>query len=1408
MNDSAQEPIRNGIEIAIIGMSCRFPGGDTINEFWENLKNGVESVTFFTDKELQTGGIDLETIQSSNYIKAGGAITGTEWFDNKLFNYSPRELEVMDPQLKILHECAWEALESSAYFPDTCNGLIGTYIGAATNLYWLETVYHGAKDFIKEAEFLNGSQFFGTRLSHKLNLRGPSYTVQTACSSSLVAVHLACQALLSGDCDIALAGGVSLTLPEKRGYLYKEGMILSPDGHCRPFDANARGTVNGNGAGIVVLKRMEDAIADGDFIHAVVKGSAINNDGADKVSFNAPSVEGQAAVIRAAHHMAEVESESISYVEAHGTGTMLGDPIEVEALKLAFNTEKNNFCGIGSVKGNIGHLDNAAGIAGLIKTVVALEHRMIPPSINYEKANEKINFGNSPFYVQDTLAGWKNREFPLRAGVSSFGMGGTNAHVVLEEPPQREASERSRRYQLLSFSAQTKKSLEEQTKRLAEYLTHNNNVNLADVAYTLLNGRKNLKYRRALVVSDIEEAKQEFFNQNSAKVQTNLCDGGSKQIIFMFPGQGAQYVNMGLDLYKEEKRFRDEVNLCCEILEEISGVDWKEVLYPKDLDVRMRDDINQTSNTQPAIFIFEYSLAKTLMEWGIYPDGMIGHSIGEYVAACLAGVFSLKQALQLVYERATLMQQLPKGSMISVMASENEILPLMNQDVSIAAVNSPISCVISGSDEAIYTFEGELIRDGFQFKKLATSHAFHSSMMDSILDTYGKKLKEINFHDIKIPFISNLTGEWITEEQAKSADYWVNHLRHVVKFSEGVKHLLSGTENVFVEVGPGRTLSSFVRQHTQGKSICPIVNTVRHPKEKTCDDKYLLQSIGKLHIHGVKIEWSKYFSQERRYRVPLPTYPFERQFFSLSKDIEIEESSPLSQSDYVEELKRNIVPKDDKQRKIIESYKRVTGVKQVSIHDDFFELGGSSLTAINVVSSLQKDFDISINHLFEYPRVSDLAQHMTYKKEKTIPDALATYLIARGERHRLMEEKVRGDIAIRSLYDDRNKKYYEINLSCQVSYKEVLLTGSTGYLGVYLLHDLLTELDCNVHLIVRSDNCIQAENRIKEKVCSYFGTSFYDKYKKRIFVYSGDLTKKYMGLDLPNYQYLSETIQCIIHSAGSVSHYGKYEKSYEANVLATRNVIDFSLKGVKKDVNHISTLAVASGVVKNNEDILYTEYDNDLGQIIENPYPKTKLEAEKIVLEMRGKGINVNIFRVGNIGFDSKTGRFQENIEQNALYSMMKSYIRIGLVPEMERDIDFACVDDVSQAIIKLFNKKELMNETHHIFNPNYVSLSALLTTYGLDIDVKETSIDKFIDYIFDEKQFNQYASDIYNLQLHCIGDELKTFNDVEQTLFHIMGDKTNMLLRKTGFVWNNITDEMTKKMIRYGQKVNYFEKH
>ncbi|ALC81181.1 type I polyketide synthase [Bacillus gobiensis] len=1401
-------PETNGMEIAIIGMSCRFPGGQTIGEFWENLKQGKESVSIFSDEELLEGGIDRETLQNPNYVKAGGAITGTEWFDIDLFQYSPREAEVMDPQLKILHECAWEALENSGYSSDNMNGLVGTYIGSSTNLYWMDTIYRHVQDFIKEAELLNGSQFFSTRLSHQLNLKGPSYTVQTACSSSLVAVHLACQALLSGDCDMALAGGVSLTLPEKRGYVYRDGMILSPDGHCRPFDASAKGTVNGNGAGLVVLKRLEDAVSDGDSIYAVVKGSAINNDGSDKVSFTAPSVEGQANAIKAAHYMAEVEPESITYVETHGTGTMLGDPIEIEALKLAFHTKKRRFCGIGSVKANIGHLDNAAGIAGLIKTAAALKHRMIPPSINFEKPNEKIDFENSPFYVNDKLTEWKNPEFPLRAGVSSFGMGGTNAHVVLEEAPEREASGGSRRYQLLAFSAQTEKSLDEQSKRLARYLKDHADVNLADVSYTLLNGRKRLNYRSMVAVSNIEEAKRELLKSNPVHRFGN--DAPSKQLIFMFPGQGAQYINMGLELYREEKVFRKHVDQCFQILSEISQIDWKEVLYPSDPVVEERGEINQTSYTQPALFIIEYSLAKTLMEWGITPDGMIGHSIGEYVAACLSGVFPLKDALTLVLERAGLMQQLPQGRMVSVMASEHEVLPFMSAGLSIAAVNGPLSCVISGSHEEISRFEAKLAREGYSCKSLSTSHAFHSAMMDPILAAYREKLKEIEFCQPEIPYLSNVTGEWITASQATSPEYWVRHLRHTVRFYDGIQQLITNAENLFVEVGPGRILSSLIRQQIQEESSQVIVNTVRHFRESVDDDKFLLQSIGKLYIHNVKIDWASFFSNEIRHRIPLPAYPFDRKYYSVSKRYPSNDRTSAPPMEVTADSKRSLPVQDEKEQKVLEAFRDVTGVKQIHGNDDFFELGGNSLTAVNVVARLQKEFDISINDLFEHPRIDDLAQSISYKAEKhtTIDkEALTDYLTARRDGHRLEEGRLQEFEETRRRYEERNRRYKEADLSSQLTYENILLTGATGYLGVYLLRELFIHSAGNVHIIVRSGSQIEAENRVIEKIRDYFGQDFYDEYRERMFVYCGDLAKPDLGLDRTMYQYLSHTIQCIIHSAGDVSHYGNYAKSFAANVSATRNIIEFSLTGAKKDLNHISTLAVASGRVKKQKDILYTEYDHDLGQMIENHYPKTKLEAEKLVVEARKKGVNSNIFRVGNIVFDSKSGRFQENIEQNALYTMMKSYIEIGVVPEMEKDTDFTCVDDVSRVIICLFDKEELKNETHHIYNPDHVSLADLLTIPDLNLNVTKTSLEKFIDYIFDEKQMNRFASEIYHLQLHSVGDGQAVFGHAEQTVFHITAEKTNLLLKRMGFEWNKISSPLVRKMIEYGQQVEFFNK-
>jgi thioester reductase-like protein len=863
---------------------------------------------------------------------------------------------------------------------------------------------------------------------------------------------------------------------------------------------------------------------------------------------------------------------------------------------------------------------------------------------------------------------------------------------------------------------------------------------------------------------------------------------------------------MGLDLYREEKVFRDHINQCFQILREISQIDLQEVLYPSDSGAEERREINQTTYTQPALFVIEYSLAKTLMEWGITPDAMIGHSIGEYVAACLAGVFSLKDALTLVVERAGLMQQLPQGRMVSVLASEQEVLPLMSEGLSIAAVNGPLSCVVSGSYEEIARFEAKLACEGFACKSLSTSHAFHSAMMDPILAAYREKLREIEFSQPDTPFLSNVTGEWITASEATSPDYWVRHLRHTVRFSDGIHHLITNAENLFVEVGPGRTLSSLVRQQVQKDSSQVIVNTVRHFRENTDDDKFLLQTIGKLYIQNVKIDWPNYFSNENRHRIPLPPYPFDRKYYSVSKRNPGNDRTSFPPMEHAEDLKRNLPVRDEKEQKIREAFRAVTGVNQIHDHDDFFELGGNSLTAVNVVARLQKEFDISINDLFEHPRVDDLAHNISYKDNKHTKidkEALAEYLTARRDRHRPGEEQVREFAEARSIYEERNKRYKEADLSSQLTYRNILLTGATGYLGVYLLRDLFIHSDSHVHVIVRSGSQMEAETRVMEKIRDYFGQDFYNDHRDRIFVHCGDLTKEDLGLDRSVYQYLSHTIQCIIHSAGDVSHYGNYGKSFTANVTATRNIIEFSLAGSKKDLNHISTLAVASGRVKNKKDILYTEYDHDLGQMIENQYPKTKLEAEKLVVEARKKGVNSNIFRVGNIVFDSVSGRFQENIEQNALYTMMKSYIEIGFVPEMEKDTDFTCVDDVSRAIICLFDKEELKNEAHHIYNPDHVSLADLLTLPGLNLNVTKTSLEKFIDYIFDEKQMNRFASDIYHLQLHSVGE----FEHSDQTVFHITAEKTNRLLKQMGFEWNTIDIRLVKKMIEYGQQVEFFNK-
>ncbi|MDZ8258878.1 beta-ketoacyl synthase N-terminal-like domain-containing protein [Nostoc sp. ChiQUE01b] len=892
----------NNSEIAIIAVAGRFPGAKNIESFWQNLRDSVESISRLTDEELINSGVPQDLLNNPNYVKASGVLSDIELFDANFFAYSAKEAELIDPQQRLFLELAWEATEKAGYDPQTYNGLISIYGGVGTNRYLLNNIIPHPQllETVDPLQLLisNEKDFLPTRVAYKLDLTGTAVNVQTACSTSLVAVHLASQSLLNCECDMALAGGVTLSIPQKIGYLHQEGMILSPDGHCRAFDARAQGTVGGSGAGIVVLKRLQDAISDRDYIHAIIKGSASNNDGAIKVGYTAPSISGQAAVISEAQTLAGVDAETISYIEAHGTATPLGDPIEIAALTQAFSqtTDKKGFCAIGSLKTNLGHLDTAAGVAGLIKTVLALQNKMLPPSLHYQTPNPKIDFANSPFYVNTTLREWKTNNTPRRAGVSSFGMGGTNAHVILEEAPIQVKSQKSKgasalggsadlkqlalksEYFLLCLSAKTEKALENITANLVTHLKEHPELNLGDVAYTLNSGRRGFNYRRMLICQDLEDAVEALSSLAAQQVFTNYTEITERPVVFMFPGQGSQYVNMAREIYETEAVFKEQVDYCSEILKSLVGKDLRHILYPSDEKIdEASKQLQQTAIAQSAIFVIEYALAKLWQSYGVEPQAAIGHSIGEYVAATLAEVFSLEDALSLVAARGQMMQQLPTGAMLSVPLPVDKVTSVLGSELSVAAINQPSQCVVSGSIPAIEALQNQLAAQGIECRRLHTSHAFHSQMMEPILEAFAEQVKKVTLNPPKLPYISNLTGTWITVSQATNPDYYAQHLRSTVLFASGIEKLLATPEQVLLEVGPGHTLATLAKRHLDKASAQTVLNSVRHPQEKQSDSRVLFNTFGQLWLAGVKVDWFGFYNHQEYYRLPLPTYPFERQ---------------------------------------------------------------------------------------------------------------------------------------------------------------------------------------------------------------------------------------------------------------------------------------------------------------------------------------------------------------------------------------------------------------------------------------------------------------------------------------------------------------------------------------------------
>jgi amino acid adenylation domain-containing protein len=886
----ARDRPRNGDGlIAIVGMSGRFPGADNIGRFWENLRDGVESITHFSESELEDSFSDAVRRQP-NFVNARPILTAVDQFDADFFGMYAREAELTDPQHRVFLECAWEALESAGCNPYGYPGAIGVFAGASISTYFLE---HVLRDRRTLEEFTSnyqvgcypmllgsGADFLATRIAYKLDLKGPAVTVSAACSTSLLAVAQACQSLSSGQSDLALAGGVSITFPQKRGYLHLEGGMVSADGTCRTFDAGATGTVFGSGAGVVVLKRLSDAQRDGDHIFAVIRGYGINNDGAAKVGFTAPSIDGQAAAIEMAHVSAGVDARSISYVECHGTATPLGDPIEVAALTKAFQatTSDKQFCAVGSVKSNIGHLDVGAGVVGLIKTALSLQHGCIPPSLHFKAPNPQIDFAATPFFVNARLSEWPRNDGPRRAGVSAFGVGGTNVHVVLEEAPPvatREASPQAS--ELLVVSARSAAALAAARQNLAAYLREHPEGSLTDVAYSLQVGRRTFEHRAFVVGHTPEDAAAKLVSSSGAASRARPGAKGPA-IAFMFPGQGSQYPDMARDLYIGEPEFRSQFDRCAAICRPLLGEDLAALVYPAVNSPEAAKRLMNTRFAQPAIFAIEYSLAKLWMSWGIQPAAMIGHSVGEFVAAVMAGVMSLEDALPLVALRGALMQDLHRGSMLSVRLPERELRPLLAADVSIAAVNGPTLTVASGPDAAIQALEAALQERGVVCRHLHTSHAFHSAMVEPIIEPLRARLGTIRLSAPTLPYVSCVTGTWIKESEATSAQYWARHARETVRFADGIKTLLaSESAPILLEVGPGNVLSTLAFQALQGATN-PVVTSLQDAARESSDRACMLEALGHLWAHGTEPHWSALHAQPLR-RVPLPTYPFERKRF-------------------------------------------------------------------------------------------------------------------------------------------------------------------------------------------------------------------------------------------------------------------------------------------------------------------------------------------------------------------------------------------------------------------------------------------------------------------------------------------------------------------------------------------------
>jgi len=960
-------------DIAIVGLSCRFPQAPDPEAFWRNLRAGVESVAFLSREELLAEGVPPSLADDPHYVPAKGLLDGIDLFDAGFFQMTPREAERMDPQHRVFLEVCWEALESAACDPSRYPGAIGVFGGETLSTY----LFHLASDprigaAVAGMQTMIGldREFLTTTVSYKLDLRGPSFTLQTACSTSLVAVGVACQSLRAHQCDMALAGGVSIRVPARRGYLYQEGGIEAPDGHCRAFDADARGTLSGDGAGVVLLKRLEEALRDGDPVRAVIRGWALNNDGSGKIGYTAPSVAGQAEAIAAAQDMAGVDPETITFVEGHGTATPLGDPIEVAALTKVFreSTPRRGFCALGAVKSNFGHLDAAAGVAGLIKTVLALEHKEIPPTVHFQRPNPETRMETSPFFVNSTVIPWKP-EGPRRAGVSSFGLGGTNAHVVVEEAPVSQVAGEARTWQLFPISARSGEALGAASANLARWMDTNPESGAADVAWTLQAGRKAFPVRRILVARDLREASRRLAVGESF---TGLASG-CRPAFFILPGQGVQRAGMGGQLYREEPAFRERIDRCSEALRSRLGIDLHAVLAGGDQAERL---VNCSEVGHPALFALEYALAGLWMDWGVRPAAMLGYSLGEWVAACLAGVFSPEDALGLLAERGRLMDGVPEGAMLSVPLLERDLLPLLAGSLELSGVNAPGLASVSGTVDDVERLRSGLEARGVLCRRIEAARAFHSSAMEPVARELARLVAGVERRAPALPFLSNLTGTWIRPEQAVDPGYWAAHVRYAVRFGDGMAELLRSGDGALLEIGPGGTLGAQARRQPELLGDRPVLASMPRPREGAPEEPEpvsLLTALGSFWTSGGEVDWEGFRAGRRRRKLTLPTYPFERRRYWV--EVKRSAPSPLLLTETPEERVESmalaadarpslgrpyVAPRTEAERRVSEIWTQVLGIGGIGADDDFYELGGDSLRALDLLARVRAAFGVEL----------------------------------------------------------------------------------------------------------------------------------------------------------------------------------------------------------------------------------------------------------------------------------------------------------------------------------------------------------------------------------------------------------------------------------------------------------------